>query len=326
LSARDVLVADALDASAWAEWTRNALAVDASRRRYLRLTSPDGQQSVIVMDAPPDSGEDVRPFMRIAAHLAAAGLCPPGVLWADPETGLLVLEDLGPTHFAEWLTLRPHDETMLYSAASDVLIRLHRTAPPSGLTVLDPDTAATMTDLACEWFGSGPQTRAAQALHDAVGNAMAAHADGPMVIALRDFHAENLIWRDGRAGTDRVGLLDFQDAFLAHPAYDLASLLRDPRRDVSLPLADKIIAGFVAESGADDAAFRAAFACVAAQRNLRILGIFARLIRRDGKPRYAAFMPRVWSYLQEDLRHPALADLRRAVVHALPEPDRIVAT
>ena len=137
----------------------------------------------------------------------------------------------------------------------------------------------------------------------------------PPVLGLRDFHAENLVW----LGAAPLGVLDFQDAVAVHPAYDLVSALQDARRDVDPALEQAQIARYVAASGQDEGRFRAAYALLGAQRNLRILGIFTRLAQRDGKTRYLAFMPRVWDALQRDLAHPALAPLARAM-QGIPAP------
>jgi len=145
------------------------------------------------------------------------------------------------------------------------------------------------------------------------------------VLALRDYHAENLVWRGAGAGAARVGLLDFQDALAGHPAYDLVSLLEDARRDVSPDLAAAMTARYAEgararDPGFDAEAFAADAAALAAQRNLKIVGIFARLNRRDGKPRYLSLIPRVWAHLRRDLANPALAPLRRVVERLIPEP------
>ncbi len=316
LTGREMLLADLLDRGGWADWRQTPFAGDASKRRYLRLESPDRNGSVIVMDASPDSGETVQPFVTIAWHLTGIGLAAPRILASDTAAGLLVLDDLGRADFAKWIGDTPDDEGRLYGAAVDTLIRMQAAPPPPGLTALTPAAAGAMVGVVSEWYAPGDTT----GLQDAVIDAFSRLVDPVLVLSLRDFHAENLIWRPDRAGTDRVGLLDFQDAFLAHPAYDLASLLRDARRDVSADVSAAMIARFASATRADPAAFGATFACLAAQRNLRILGIFARLVNRDGKAKYAALMPRVWGHLTTDLAHPALSDLRALVRTTLPEP------
>jgi hypothetical protein len=140
------------------------------------------------------------------------------------------------------------------------------------------------------------------------------------VLALRDFHAENLVWLPDRAGVARVGLLDFQDAEAGHPAYDLVSLLKDARRDLAPGLEQEMIDRFLSRTGCDPERFAAAYAALGAQRNLRILGVFARLSMHFGKPHYVDLIPRVWAHLTASLRHPALAPLARRVADDLPEP------
>ncbi|EAR53021.1 hypothetical protein OG2516_11176 [Oceanicola granulosus HTCC2516] len=295
-----------------AGWTRTPIAGDASRRRYERLQN--GDRSRILMDAAPETGEDTRPFLAIARHLRGRGLAAPDIVHADPEAGLLLLEDLGPSHFADHLRTRPDDEIRLYTAATDVLAELQRHAPPPGLQRLDPTTGAEMLAPLFEWRAAeadAPAIRAATA-------AALARCRAPEALSLRDFHAENLVWRPERDGTDRVGLLDFQDAFLAPPAYDLASLLDDARRDIAEATREAATRRFAELTGTAHAELTAELATLSVQRNLRILGIFARLIARDGKDRYAAFVPRVEARLAARLVHPALADLRRLVGPWLP--------
>jgi aminoglycoside/choline kinase family phosphotransferase len=162
------------------------------------------------------------------------------------------------------------------------------------------------------WYpGVGPE--ADSAIQAVLETVLAKTDTAPRVLSLRDYHAENLIWLPGRDGLRRVGLLDFQDAVAGHPAYDLVSLLWDVRRDVSPQTRERMMAHYVARSGFSEAAFLRDAAILNAQRNLRILTQFARLVVRDGKPRYLAMMPRVWSNLQSALRHPDLADLSQVV-------------
>jgi aminoglycoside/choline kinase family phosphotransferase len=137
---------------------------------------------------------------------------------------------------------------------------------------------------------------------------------------LRDYHAENLLWLPQRSGLARVGLIDFQDAMLAHPAYDLVSLLQDVRRDVPAETEAAMIAHFIHHSGAQDAQFRTAYAVLAVQRNLRILAVFARLVTNMGKPHYAKMIPRTWGHVMRGLSHPALSSIAPLLIETLPEP------
>ena len=300
--------------STWASWQVTPLAGDASGRRYARLSS--NGDSVILMDAPPENGEDTRPFAAIAKWLRSAGLCAPDILAHDPDLGIMVLSDLGTDDFAGWLRRQPHDAAKLYAAAVDVLVHLRGQTAEMPLTRMTPQVAADMVAITGEFYAGADVAN----LMAEVADHFDAHAPTPDTLALRDYHAENLIWRAGETGLARVGLLDFQDAFLAPAGYDLASLLRDVRRDVDRGLAAQMVDYYIEKSGVG-AAFRTQLACLGAQRNLRILGVFARLARTRGKPQYIDMIPRVWDNLMRDLDHPALARLRAATLDCLPAPD-----
>jgi aminoglycoside/choline kinase family phosphotransferase len=292
------------------EWRRAALPVDASRRRYWRLAGPQGQ-SAILMDAEPETGESFDAFLAIGAHLNALGLCAPRPLAIDRTTGFLLLEDLGPDQVAGWVLRHPQGEAQLYEAATRIILTYTAAMAPPNLTDLTPKLAGDMIDLYSDWAAT--RVPAAKAgLISAMTEAYGRLVPAKRYLSLRDFHAENLIWRPTRSGSDRIGLLDFQDAFLAPRSYDLASFLRDPRRRVGDEAAESCIRLYIGQTGQSRAEFSAEYACVAAQRNLRILGIFHRLIKRDAKLKYAAFLSRVQGYLDQDLAHPALADLAKA--------------
>lgn len=310
MSDRAFLIDRVVVSAGMAHWHRVVLPADASRRRYLRLIGPDGR-TAILMDAP-DMADETAQFLRIAAHLRQIGLAAPAVIAADLPAGIVILDDLGPAQFAQWLVGQPGDERTLYLAATDAIVTYVAALPPADLSVLTPQGAAEMAGLYPDWAAPGtPTGRAAfeEALAEAYDRLVSPHR----ALSLRDFHAENLIWRPTETGLARVGLLDFQDAFLAPATYDLVSLLRDPRRDVAEETRFACLGRFVDKLGVTMADLMAECACVAVQRNLRIAGIFHRLIRRDGKPRYAAFLPRVLAHLERDLAHPALSDLQSAV-------------
>lgn len=311
---RAALIDRFIATSDWAGWQQMPLAGDASARRYLRLTQD--HQSVILMDAPPENGEDTRPFAQMANWLLSVGLCPPRVLAHDADSGIMVLSDLGTDDFARWLSRRPDDTGPLYTAAVDVLAHLHGQPIDLALPRMTPQVAGDMIAITGEFY-------AGAAVADLIAEVRAhfkAHAPHPDTLALRDFHAENLIWQPDRGGIARVGVLDFQDAFIAPAGYDLASLLRDARRDVDAGLAERMTEYFMQATGAGPA-FRAQLACLGAQRNLRILGVFARLAKTRGKPQYIDLIPRVWDNLMRDLAHPALARLHAATLECLPAPD-----
>ena len=305
-----------LAASPASGWSRAALAGDASGRRYERLTAPDGR-TAILMDARAEPAS-LAPFLRIAAHLRALGLRAPEVL-AQGE-GLLLIEDLGPTHMAAWLAEHPGEAPLLYAAALEILARVQSAPPPEGLVALTPTRAAGMIAPLFEHYAPGTDPRLAAELTGRLREALEALAPEAHVLALRDYHAENLVWRPEREGTDRLGLLDFQDAVLAPPEYDLASLLRDARRDTDATLRAAMIRRFADLTGRAEAQVGAATAVLGLQRNLRILGIFARVAREKGRPRYLALLPRLWGHIEGDLAHPSLRGLEPVVRAAVPPP------
>lgn len=299
------------------------LAGDASNRRYLRLTHATAGTTAVLMDAPPDRGEDVRPFLGIARYLTGLGLSAPRILAQDEAQGFLILEDLGDALFARVIPVAPQMEEPLYAAATDVLIDLHRAPPPQGLKPYGPEMMTEMAALAFDWYltgATGANSPDRTAALDALRALLRQHAGTTDVIVLRDYHAENLLWLPGRRGAARVGLLDFQDAMTGHRAYDLVSVLQDARRDVPRAIEAAMIARYCAATDSDRSLFESAYHCLGVQRNLRILGVFARLCLRDGKAQYIDLMPRVWAHLQRDLDHPALASLAHALRAILPAP------
>jgi aminoglycoside/choline kinase family phosphotransferase len=316
---RDALIAAFAARAGWGAADRRALAGDASNRRYLRLHR--GTETAVLMDAPPDRGEDVRPFLAIARHLSGLGLSAPTVLAADEAAGLLLLEDLGDGLFARLVAADPGQEAPLYAAAAEALVALHRAPPPPGLTRFTPEVMADLCRLAFDWYAPGTPAADAEDLTARLRDTLARTAPEPTVLSLRDFHAENLLWLPGRVGPARVGLLDFQDAVVAHPAYDLVSLLSDARRDVAEETREAAIRRYLDLTGHTAEPFAAAAAALSVQRNLRILGVFARLAARDGKSGYLRFLPRVWSLLRRDLGHPALAEVRDIALRLLPPPE-----
>ncbi|TAG12646.1 MAG: aminoglycoside phosphotransferase, partial [Rhodobacterales bacterium] len=236
--------------------------------------------------------------------------------------GLLLLEDLGDDLFARLLETEPAREADLYAAAVDVLCHLQSAPAPQGVPDLTATDWAEAAGFALDWYAvAATGTKPAPAAFlTALQAALHAHADGPRVLILRDFHAENLLWLPGRAGLARVGLLDFQLGQMGQPGYDLVSLLQDARRDVAPVTEAAMIARFAAQTGTEPTAFAAHYATLGAQRALRILGVFARLALVAGKPAYLPLIPRVWGQLQRNLAHPALADLRAICDDLLPDP------
>jgi aminoglycoside/choline kinase family phosphotransferase len=348
LSERDGRIASFLESAGLAGAARQPLPGDASTRRYERLATASGAR-LILMDQPPNletapcppeaspaerralgfnamyrlAAGRVDAFVACAGFLRGRGLSAPAVVAHDAAAGLAVLEDLGDSLYASVIAAGA-DEAPLYEAAIDALVTLHRRPPPAVLEadgarwdLLDYDDLALKTagELFIEWLprlhpqiGFGDE--AAQAWEEIWAPVRARAAAGARVFCHRDYHAENLLWLDSRQGAARVGLLDFQDALRAHPAWDLSMLLHDARRDVSAERETASLQRYLAaRPGEDREAFLADYHALGALNVARILGIFSRLVARDGKPRYRAFMPRLWTYLDRCLAGPAPAGL-----------------
>ena len=315
---RDAVLRTALAQTDWRDCDPEPLAGDASARRYFRLMR-NGVSVAILMDDPPSATQATERFALIADALGSVGLAAPRIWLHDKALGIMVIEDLGAADFAVHLRHTPQEESALYGVATDLLGHLHGCHFDLPLITITADVAAEMISLAVKYYAPTPV--AERQLHDAMRDAFGRVVKPSTHLALRDFHAENLIWRPQKTALDRVGLLDFQDACYAPAGYDLMSLLRDARRDVVPQVADQMIARFCAAIGETVPAMSAHLACISAQRNLRILGIFARLASNMGKTKYLTLLPRVWGHLMHDLDHPALRDLKAVVMDALPAPD-----
>jgi aminoglycoside/choline kinase family phosphotransferase len=273
------------------------------------------------MEAPPP--ENTRPFIAIAGHILDLGLSAPEIIAADPAAGLVLLEDFGDATHAALLDSGA-DAPALYAEAAETLAALHEAAPPPGLPAWDAAamaraTAATFLDW---WWpammGSPPSDDLRAGLDDAL-RAMLAPFASTQGFVHRDYFPANLMRLEARAGARRTGLLDFQDAGLGHPAYDLVSLVQDARRDVARAARDAAIESyFAARPGLVRDDFTAAMAACAAQRHLRVAALWVRLSRRDNKHHYLVHGPRCWRLLDEALEHPATTPLRLWLDDALP--------
>ena len=349
VSPREALRRTFLERAGFGDVRREPLAGDASTRAYERLHMPDGG-TLMLMDAPPSAEsapcgpgatEDERraagynalarlaasrvdAFAACALYLRSRGLSAPAIIACNVEVGLAVIEDLGDGLFAR-LIEQGAPPAPLYETAVDLLVHLHAEPPPAvlplagsaGWPLLDYDALALKTgaDLFPEWWprlSGTPVSAEALAEWRALWDPIArAGGRGASVFTHRDYHAENLLWLEGREDLARVGLLDFQDAVRAHPAWDLLSLLQDARREVPAELEQAMLDRYLAaQPHLERDAFLADYAGLAALNASRILGIFARLIVRDGKPRYATFLPRMKAMLARNLENPALADLK----------------
>jgi len=331
---------------------------DASVRRYARLTcrnhggavvmdwarQPDGPA---IRDGLPYSriahlAEDVRPFVAIAGALRAAGLSAPEIYAQDLDPGLLLLEDLGDRVFAREVETSAGNQGELWRTAVDALAVLHPLPPPATvplgdgtahrLPTYDRGALSIEVELLLDWYWPAlhgcpvPDEARSEflALWAAVLDRLCAL---PPSWVLRDYHSPNLLWLPQREGIARVGVIDFQDAMRGPAAYDLVSLLQDARVDVAPELEARLFDHYCAavtarQTGFDRDAFAFAYAALGAQRNTKILGIFARLAKRDGKPAYLRHVPRLWRYLERDLAHPQLAGLKRWYDSHLPSKAR----
>jgi N-acetylmuramate 1-kinase len=317
-------IASFLAAAGYSTAAAEPLAQDASFRRYLRLRS---EPPAVLMDAPPP--EDVRPFLRIAAHLQGLGLSVPSIIAADVVDGLVLEEDLGDDLLSVLLDRHHLPADALLDAAVDALVIMHRAAPPVDLPPWDALTMArTAASTLFDWwwpprFGAPAPAAARRDVEQALDAMLEPVAAGPSGFVHRDFFAGNLLWLPDRTGPARIGILDFQSAALGHPAYDLVSLVQDARRDIPLDLQHRAIRRYLAaRPDLDPAAFRAALAACAAQRHLRVACQWVRLALRDGRPQYLVHGPRTWRLLNEALREPAAAPLAAALDRWLPVDQR----
>jgi len=309
---------DFLAAVGWAGAQIEPLAGDASFRRYFRVIGPQG--TAVLMDAPPPH-EDPTPFVRVAEWLSSVGLSAPDILARDLDRGLLLIGDFGDRRLREFLDDEPSREEDLYALATDVLIHLHRHPAMAGLPPhgLDQwlDELMLFPDWYCRALNLQVDVDRYREAWTGVLAPIAADGLGPVTV-LRDYHAENVMLVRGREGIAHFGLLDFQDALAGHPAYDLASVLEDARRDVSPAVERAMIDRYTAGTGKGEA-FERAYWALAAQRNTRILGVFTRLWKRDNKPNYRRFQPRMWGLLERDLAQPGLEPVRDWFSDNVPE-------
>jgi len=290
----------------WAGCVVDAIPGDASFRRYFRLKHAG--EGAMLMHAPPPH-EDPKPFLDVAHWLSDKGLRAPAIIAEDAASGWVLTEDFGDDRMRDWLDDNPQGEEGAYTAAIDALVPLHGVGA-GPFAPYDWPTYLREVRLLTEWYtpamglevdADGFDTAWQQAL------APLLERQGAGVTVLRDYHAENImLLKPASDGSGEQGLIDFQDALAGHPAYDLVSLLQDARRDVDPALEGRMLARYKqhVRVGAE---FDADYALLGAQRNAKIVGIFTRLYKRDGKARYLDFIPRVWEAMERDLRHPALA-------------------
>ena len=304
---RQAAIAAFLAGAGWGEARREPLPGDASFRRYVRLRR--GGETVMLMDAPPPE-EDVRPFTAVAARLRHLGLSAPEVHRADEARGLLLLEDFGDDTFTRLLD-EGESEEELYLLATDALAALQgQTGAADGFPSFGADRFIAGAELFLDWYlpAAGRQATDRDGFAKAMRQVLAPALAGPETLMLRDFHVDNLVQLDGRERAAACGLLDFQDAAGGPPAYDLASLIEDARRDVDEGVRRAVLARYRA-AFPESRDLERDIAVLGAQRHIRVLGTFMRLARRDGKPGYMRHLPRLRRMLERNLAHPALGPL-----------------
>jgi aminoglycoside/choline kinase family phosphotransferase len=300
-----------LNSTVWSNAACEPLTGDASARKYFRLQKD--KQSAVLMDAS-SVLESVAPFIQISRHLHQLGFSVPAILARDEEKGLLLLEDFGDTTFTRLLD-NQHETEKLYTLATDVLIALHRhpRAIPKGLRTYHPEKMLEDIGLFLEWLTPTISETGRQEFKTVWREVLSVAHQVPASLLLRDYHVANLMLLPEREGVRQAGLLDFQDAYQGPITYDLVSLLEDARRDVPDNLREKMVARYLARSPAlDRKAFETSLAILAALRHTRVLAIFERLSRHEGKHDYKKLhSPRVERLLQRALRHPMLAGVKR---------------
>lgn len=293
-----------VESAGWGGAEVGPLPGDASFRRYFRLARAG--ETAMLMHAPPPH-EDPAPFLHVAHWLNGHGMRAPAILAEDAPQGWVLTEDFGNDRMRDWLDVNPGEERAAYAAAVDALAALHG-LPPGPFAPYDMAVYQREAALLPEWWCPAQGLTVDAAGYTAAWDTVLAPVlarQTPGVTVLRDYHAENIMLLGGKA-TAPQGLIDFQDALVGHPAYDLVSLLQDARRDVDVHLETAMLLHYSQAIGGADDDFLADYATLGAQRNAKIVGIFTRLNARDGKPRYLTMIPRVWAALERDLAHPAL--------------------
>lgn len=303
-----------LTAAGWPDARLDALPGDASFRRYFRVDNKG--KSAMLMHAPPPH-EDPTPFIAMARYLRDNDLRAPEIFYEETQNGLVLLENFGELLMREAANnANQEEEAALYRAAIDNLLLLAQ-KPLANIAAYNMDEYLREARLFVEYYCPARELDVDLAGYDAAWRQALAPLlaeNAPKVTVLRDYHAENImLLNDGSQG-----LLDFQDALIGDPAYDLVSLLQDARRDVSVDLRSEMLRYYCdrADKLPDD--FMAHYALTGAQRNAKIVGIFVRLWKRDGKPRYLNLIPRVWRAMERDLEHPALAPVAKWFADNIP--------
>jgi len=308
----------------WSDVHQDLLPGDASERRYVRLKRDSGEKCLL-MDA--SRTQDVRPFVSVANYLRNAGYSAPKIIAVDFSSNLLLCEDLGDDLIGT-LGNQGHNLTPLYETAVDLLVDLQSHEPPP-VPVYDTKHLLEEAMHFLVWYmpivlGRAPSEDMYTEFEKIWDSMFSKCCLDDRVLVLRDYHSENLMWLPDRVGLASIGLLDFQDAMIGARAYDLMSLLQDARRDVDPTLEEALISRYLVTVGVDSECFHRSYAILGAQRNTKIIGIFARLARRDQKLRYLDMIPRVWRLLERNLKHPELQNAREWFDRHCPAAIRVI--
>ncbi|WP_025897441.1 aminoglycoside phosphotransferase family protein [Sneathiella glossodoripedis] len=300
-----------LKGTPWSGAAPVSMAGDASSRSYYRLAGGE-KPAVLMIDPDPDT---VEKFLKIAKLLKKREFSAPEIYHVDVESGVVILEDLGDGLLASLIDKDPNCEKDLYQLAVDFLIRQKGLEKPIGLPFFSQsyvlDQNAAFLDFYVPEILGAPLADNARYFFHQIWVELLKQIDVEQEVFLhRDFHAQNLLYLPDRSGLHRLGLLDFQDAMTGPAAYDLASLLQDVRRQVDPDIAQKMIEYYISETNVDEKAFKRDFAILGAHRCLRILGVFTRLSKLEGKNQYIALLPRVIGHLNDNLAHPDLLALK----------------
>jgi len=311
-----------LEEKGWNDWEIVNLAGDASPRKYFRLSSSN--RTAVLMDAPIDCCGPLDPFIEISDYLIEQGFSSPKILAKDTAGGFLIIEDLGDDLFSSLLIRQPEMEYEIYQVALEILVALRQKVPPPHVPTYTPKIQGELSALSLTWYtryiaGVEVNDREIKRLSDLVGGAIYGLNERQVFIH-RDYHAENLLWLPERSDQERIGLIDFQDGSIGQSSYDLVSLLEDARREISTTLKDDLLYRYSELTGDSIAMVKKGMAISGIQRNLRILGVFARLSIRDSKSWYLDYIPRVWDYLMGDLETAGLPDLTSFIMNNLPPP------
>ena len=299
----------------WADAKFAPIAGDLSARQYFRLSLDDS--TAVLMDATAEPSSTPA-FVRLTHWLRDAGLSAPAILKDGQKDGLLLLEDLGDQPVSRRLS-DPRKMRPTLDVCLDLLLAIRALTTPK-LFVPTPKDLCSWTTLADDYY-PGAKNSELDAFRPKLETVLARHMTSRPTVSLRDFHADNLMWLPDRTGIARLGLLDYQDAMLTHPVYDLVSLLTDARTSISREVRAEYIRAYAERSHDDLSGLEEAFAAFSIQRNLRILGIFHRAAVQHGKHHHIPKVARVYGYLSEALEHPAFAEFRPRLSVALPPPE-----